>query len=101
MRHVIYFLRCVAMEMDTVISARQHLDRLRTELEQRGWKAVHHGTDGRPLLHVLNPLDLNLNETVTVVAGRFSWNWGPDLGHVDDVRAITDRIVHVLRLVGT
>jgi len=89
------------MEIDTAITARQRLDRLRSELAQRGWKADHHGTDARPLLHVRNPLDLSLNEAVAVVGGRFRWIWGPDLGHVDDVPAVADRIVHVLRLVGT
>ncbi|MEV4285251.1 hypothetical protein AB0K40_07070 [Nonomuraea bangladeshensis] len=42
-----------------------------------------------------------MNETVAVVGGRYRWTRGPDLGHVDDVAVVAERIMHVLRLVGS
>ncbi|MGI5286659.1 hypothetical protein ACQEVF_25425 [Nonomuraea polychroma] len=88
------------METDTAISARQQLEQLRAELESRGWEADHRGTEERPFLHVRNPADAGFHDSVACLGDRYVWNWGPEIGLADDVQAVADRIMHVLRVVG-
>ncbi|MEU4235396.1 hypothetical protein AB0F17_64945 [Nonomuraea sp. NPDC026600] len=88
--------------METVIDSR--LDALRAELERFGWIAQHHGRGGgvpRPFLHVLNPLDRGLNDSVECRAERFCWLWGTEIGPVDDVPGTAARIMYAMRLVGS
>ncbi|MGP3917708.1 hypothetical protein [Nonomuraea sp. 10N515B] len=89
------------METDTAISAREQLDLLRAELESRGWLADHRGTDARPFLHVRNPADAGFNDSIAHIGERYHWVWGPEIGPADDVQAVADRILHVLRVVGS
>jgi hypothetical protein len=49
---------------------------------------------------VRNPLDAGLNDSIAVRGERFCWVWGTELGPADDVPAVADRIMHVLRMVG-
>ncbi|MGW6502991.1 hypothetical protein [Nonomuraea angiospora] len=87
------------METDTATGARERLDLLRAELERRGWRADHRGTEERPFLHVRNPVDPGFHDSVACRNDRFCWNYGPEIGMVDDVAAVVDRIMHVLRVV--
>ncbi|MGI5285220.1 hypothetical protein ACQEVF_18055 [Nonomuraea polychroma] len=88
------------METHTAISAREQLDLLRAELERRGWLADHRGTPEKPFLHVRNPADAGFNDSVACCGDRYCWNWGPEIGAVDDVQGVANRIMHVLRVVG-
>jgi hypothetical protein len=88
------------MDTDTAISAREQLEKLRAELEARGWPADHRGPACKPFLHVRNPADPGFNDSVAYRAGRYCWNWGPEITPVDDVQEVADCILHVLRVVG-
>lgn len=93
-------LPSVVMETDTAVDARTQLDRLRDELHRRGWHADHRGTEHRPLLHIRNPADAGFNDSVAVLNDHYAWSWGPEIGPLDNVQAVADRVLHVLRVVG-
>ncbi|GAA3979948.1 hypothetical protein GCM10023085_72770 [Actinomadura viridis] len=76
---------------------RDHLERLRTVLVQRGWKAEIRPGRGRELLYVTNPAARQLNDTIACERGRFRWAWGQGIEPADDVIGVADRIQHVLR----
>ncbi|WP_157548252.1 hypothetical protein [Nonomuraea candida] len=89
------------METDTAaLSAREHLDRLRAELAERGWESEIRGTRENPYLRVANPSDPGLNGMVAARGDLFRWTWGPVLGPIRDASVAADVIVTVLREVG-
>lgn len=87
------------METDATVDARGRLEELQAELARRGWATGVRGSARRPVLHVCNPADHGLNDSVAFENGMFCWYWGPELG--DDVPAVADLILHILREAGS
>ncbi|MFF5265405.1 hypothetical protein ACFY4C_41535 [Actinomadura viridis] len=76
---------------------RAHLERLRTILVKRDWKAEIRPGRCRDLLYVVNPAAHQLNDTIACEGEKFRWAWGQGIGPVDEVIEVADRIQHVLR----
>jgi hypothetical protein len=72
------------------------LEKLRTELEARGFAAQLETNAGRgQSLAVRNPRAPMLSETVTADAGWFWWPWADRISPVADVVAAADRVARV------
>ncbi|MEV5411004.1 hypothetical protein AB0K60_19435 [Thermopolyspora sp. NPDC052614] len=74
-----------------------YLERLRLEILKRGWAARLCESGVGLTLHVRNPNESALTETIGCEDGRFLWSWGQAIGLVSDVTGVADRILHVLR----
>lgn len=83
------------------MDARSHLKNLRAELKERGWHAeINAGTLG-PVLRVTNPEVPTLNDEIACRDDVFRHAWGQGIGPVTEVVGVADRIMHVLRKVGS
>jgi hypothetical protein len=70
------------------------LERLRTELDSRGWIAkIQQGG----VLYVANPNTPRMNDRIRCDDDTFRWTWGPEIGPAADVPRAADHIVHILR----
>lgn len=83
------------------MDATAHLEALRDELTRRAWNAEVRRTSSRVVLHVSNPNIPALDDKITCDGNVFCWAWGRDIGPVTGVPGVADRIVYVLREVGT
>lgn len=82
---------------DTLWDANAHLEQLRLEILNRGWVARLCESSTGLTLHVRNPNESALTETIACEGDRFLWSWGQVIGLVSDVTDVADRILHVLR----
>ncbi|MEV7005579.1 hypothetical protein [Streptosporangium sp. NPDC051022] len=89
------------METDAVTDATSHLERLRAALLAQGWTAEFRHTGGNPLLHVQNPADPAMTDQVTCRDEIFRWVWGGFVGSVADTTRAAERIMFVLREIGS
>lgn len=81
--------------------ARDHLERLGTVLQRRGWRVSLLGGDRRPELHVTNPAAPAFSEIIECrrlpTGWRYFWGWKEPIGPVERVRDVADRVAYVLR----
>lgn len=84
--------------MNATAETTAHLERLATELRERGWHAtLRTGSSGRQVLHVRNPRAPGLNDEVIADDAAFRWVWGQVIGPLTETPGVADRIAHVLR----
>lgn len=90
------------METDTVVNTAARLELLRVELASRGWESQLAGSKQKPRLEIANPAVVpTLNAAVMVHGDHYRWSWGLVVGPINDVSSAADRIMHVLRDIGS
>lgn len=85
------------METDV---ARARLEALRAELDRREWPVRIVEQRGTPVLKVKNPR-VDMSDTIVWHEDAYRYSWGPQISPGHDVRAVADRIMHVLREVNS
>jgi len=81
-----------------------HLRRLSDELSSRDFASSLVGTARQPCIKVANPATPELNERVLCRPAEdgswcFWWPWQQPIGSVDDIEAVSSKIIGVLRSV--
>ncbi|GHH67959.1 hypothetical protein GCM10017673_15820 [Streptosporangium violaceochromogenes] len=85
------------MEIDVVVDALPHLERLRAELAGRRWTAEVRDGGERPVLRVRNPAEPGMCDQVVCQGEVFRWAGGGPIGPITDIVGVADRITFVLR----
>ncbi|WP_378063882.1 hypothetical protein [Actinomadura yumaensis] len=83
------------------MDAIRHLGNLRSELIGRKWRAEIRTRPNGDVLHVQNPAFARMDGEIVCKDDAFHWVWGPVIGPVTAVTGVADRIVYVLREVGS